>query len=91
MQGAVQITRLVDGIGVGEEQPAASRPSDRRPDGIVLARPYWFLAGLQLPCPDHHDPGKAAGNLIRNLGRPVGRVVVHYDQLPVAAQLKDFL
>ena len=77
----VQVPRLVDRIGVGEEQPPAARALRRRPNGVVLAGP----ARLQPARLDDRHPGKAAGNL----RRPVGRVVVHNDDLPVLAQLEN--
>ena len=82
MQRSVQIALLVDRVGVGEEQPAASGAASCRPEGVVLARP----ARLELPCLDDGDAGKGAGDL----RSPVGGVIVDENQLPVAAQLEEF-
>ena len=59
VHGPVQIARLVDGVGIGKEQPAPARAAGRGPYSIVLAGPAGFeLAGL-----DQCHSGEAAGNL----------------------------
>ena len=81
VDGAMQIAGLVDGVGVGEQHPAAARFAGCGPDGIVLPCPAFFeLGGLE-----HGDAGKAAGDF----GGAVGGVVVDDDEFPVAAKLED--
>ena len=83
MHGPVQVSRLVDRVCVGKQQPSPPRLPRRRPNSIRLPRP----AGLQLIGLHHGDSGKTP----RNLGGAIGRVVVHHNQFPVAAQLEDLL
>ena len=68
---------------------SASVKSSQRPRARLAAvqralflpvQPFSSFAGL-----DYRDTGKAAGDF----RRAVGRVVVHDDQLPVAAQFED--
>ncbi len=68
MHGAVQIAGLVDGVGVGEEQPPAARFAGCGPDGVVLAGPALF----ELAACSTVTPGKLARDLARS-GRWSGR------------------
>ena len=45
VDGAVQIARLVDGVRVGEQEPAAARFAGRGPDGVVLPCPAFLEFG----------------------------------------------
>jgi hypothetical protein len=81
VQGAAQVSRLVEGVGIDKQEPTAPRLARRGPNGIDLAGP----ARLQLGGLQHGDSGKAA----RDLRGPVGGAVVDHDQLPVAAQFED--
>ena len=83
MDGAVQIARLVNGVGIGEQQPAPARLARGCPDGVGLARP----AVLEFGGLDHGHAGKAAGDL----RGAVGGVVIDDDQFPVAAELEDIV
>ena len=49
----------------------------------IFADPAFFQLGGR----EHRHPGKAAGYL----SRPVRRVVIHHDQLPVAAQFEGLI
>jgi hypothetical protein len=45
-----QISRFVDRVSIGKQQPLSARPLRRRPAGIGLARPALFkLAGTRGP------------------------------------------
>jgi len=73
----------VDGIGVGEQDPAATRPAGRGPDGVVLPCPAFLeLGGLK-----DGDAGKAAGDF----SGLVGGLVVDDDEVPVAAKLEEMI
>ena len=86
MDGPPQAAQLVNRIRICEQQPAPARLLRRRPDGVGLARP----ALLQLPCRQHCN-SCGLRELAGNLPRPVRRIVIDDDQLPVHAQLEDLL
>ena len=50
VDGAVQVAGLVDGVGVGEQDPAAARFAGGGPDGVVLPCPAFLeLVGSEQP------------------------------------------
>jgi cytochrome c biogenesis protein CcmG, thiol:disulfide interchange protein DsbE len=81
VHGAVEIARLVDGVSIGEKEPAATGFASGGPDGVVLARPAF----LQLGGREKSDASEAAGNF----GGEVGGLVIHYDEFPITAELED--
>ena len=81
VDGAVQGAGLVNGIGVGEQQPPAPGLARRGPDGIALAGPTLFE-------PRRFHQGHA-GKGARDLRGAVGGIVIDHDQFPVAPQLED--
>src|SRR5437660_1762186 len=71
----------MDGVCVGEENPAAAHFTGCGPKGIVLPCPAFFeLGGFE-----EGDAAKAAGYF----SSAVGGMVVNHDQFPVAAELED--
>ncbi len=83
MDGAVQVAGLVNGVGIGKKNPAATGLARRGPDGVVLPCPALLeLGGVQ-----DGDAGKAASDL----GSAVGGVIVDNDQFPVAAEVEDIV
>jgi hypothetical protein len=86
MHGAAQVSRLVDGVSVSEEEPAAARMTGRSQDGVGLSGRYWLrMVWLGPGCFEDGDTGEAAGDF----GGAVAGVVVDYDQFPVFCELKD--
>ena len=81
VHGAAQVAGLVEGVGVGEEQPAAAGVAGCGPDGVGFAGP----ARLELGGFQDGDTGKAAGDF----GRAVRGVVVDHDQLPILAEVEN--
>ena len=81
VHGAAEVAGLMDGVGVGEEQPAAPGALSRGPAGVVLAGPAFF----ELERVEHCDARKALGD---GAGL-VGAAVVDDDQLPILAEEED--
>ena len=81
VDGAAQVAWFVDGVGVGEQEPAAAGLAGCGPEGVVLSGPARFeFGGLE-----EGDAGEGAGDL----GGAVGRVIVDDDQFPFTAKLED--
>ena len=76
--------RLPGSWMVSASVKSSQRPRARRA-AVQMALFLPVQPGSSLRRLHHRHSGKAAGNL----RRPVGRVIVHHDQLPIPAQLED--
>ena len=89
MQRARQVARLMHSVRIGKQQPRSARPLRPGPARIRLPGKSAALALVQPGSSDRHHA--LPFHLPRNLPRPVRRIVVHDDQLPLHAQHKPHI
>ncbi len=86
VESAGEVSGLVDGVGVGEEEPGAAGVLRSDPAGVGFAGEAAAVAEVERRRFEDDDAVAAGGGGFGDLAGAVGGVVVDDDQLPLLAE-----
>jgi hypothetical protein len=91
VDGAGEVAGLVDGVGVGEEEPGAAGMLRAGPAGVGLAGESATVGEVERGCVEHGHARTVGGGFAGKVAGPVDGVIVDDNDLPLPAQVEASL